>query len=58
MLRLYERHRDLTPGQEHLQPEVDIQDYLISNPGVEAKIKQDLCHLFIDTLFLGKKIVP
>jgi hypothetical protein len=57
MFRLYERHRDVSPGLEHLQPEIDIYQFLIGDPEVDMKIKQDLCNLFVEKLFLGKRIV-
>lgn len=57
MLRLYARHRDVTPGSEHLQPEVDINRYLVTDPEIEAQIKQDLLDSFVNKLFQGKRLI-
>jgi len=59
MVRLYERHRDVTPpadGQAELMPEINIQEYLPEDGDEERdrKIMEKLTIRYVDAVFLSK----
>lgn len=55
MFRLYDRHRDQTPGPSgagsELQPEVDILQYIPNDLEIDDQIKKKFTTRFVDNLF-------